>query len=258
MSDDGHPTPDIGHPTNPFLSKIFPIFPFRKFIIKSNQNKTEMRNKSFLFLLIALFFSINGFAQKRKNKKAKKHQTTLVKNDPLFSAEKFSALKWRNIGPFRGGRSNASSGVIGDPMTYYFGSVGGGVWKTTDAGMTWKNISDGFFKSGSVGAIAVAANDPNVIYVGMGEHAVRGVMSSHGDGMYKSTDAGKTWKHIGLDDSRHIGSIRVHPTNSDVLYVAVQGSVWTTSKDKGIYKSTDGGTTWQQKSFSLVTISVSS
>ena len=106
----------------------------------------------------------------------------------------FKPVKWRSIGPFRGGRSVAGTGVVGDPRTYYMGTTGGGLWKTTDMGISWKNISDGFFKTGSVGAIAVAESDPNVVYVGMGEHAVRGVMTHHGDGVYRSTDAGKTWK----------------------------------------------------------------
>ncbi len=156
----------------------------------------------------------------------------------------FHGLEWRNIGPFRGGRSNAVVGVLNDPMTYYFGSVGGGVFKTTDAGLSWKNISDGYFKTGSVGAMAIAESDQNIIYVGMGEHAVRGVMTSHGDGMYKSMDAGKTWTHIGLDKSRHIAEIRIHPTNPDVVYVAVQGAVHNASEDRGVYKSEDGGATW--------------
>src|SRR5688572_19881186 len=106
----------------------------------------------------------------------------------------FKTVKWRSIGPFRGGRSVAGTGVVGDPKTYYMGTTGGGLWKTDDMGITWRNISDGYFKTGSVGAIAVAESDPNVIYVGMGEHAPRGVMTHHGDGVYRSTDAGKTWK----------------------------------------------------------------
>ncbi|MEL6941295.1 MAG: glycosyl hydrolase [Bacteroidota bacterium] len=160
-------------------------------------------------------------------------------------SQQFHGLKWRNIGPFRGGRANAITGVLGDPMTYYFGSVGGGIWKTEDAGLSWKNISDGYFKTASVGAIAIAESDQNVIYVGMGEHAVRGVMTSHGDGMYKSVDGGKTWEHIGLEHSRHIAEIRIHPSNPDVVYVAVQGALHMASEDRGVYKSMDGGKTWE-------------
>ncbi|MEM9849454.1 MAG: glycosyl hydrolase [Bacteroidota bacterium] len=159
-------------------------------------------------------------------------------------SQQFHGLSFRNIGPFRGGRANAITGVLNDPMTYYFGSVGGGVWKTEDAGLNWKNISDGYLKTGSVGAIAIADSDPNIIYLGMGEHAVRGVMTSHGDGMYKSMDAGKTWQHIGLEQSRHIAEIRIHPDNPDLVYVAVQGALHKASEARGIYKSEDGGKTW--------------
>lgn len=123
----------------------------------------------------------------------------------------FKSVKWRCIGPFRGGRSNCATGVVGNTQVYYQGSTGGGVWKTDDAGLTWKNISDGYFKTGSVGAVTVAESDPNVVYVGMGEHAVRGVMTSYGDGVYKSTDAGKTWKKMGLDATQHIARIVIHP-----------------------------------------------
>ncbi|MFK7821855.1 MAG: WD40/YVTN/BNR-like repeat-containing protein, partial [Planctomycetaceae bacterium] len=164
-------------------------------------------------------------------------------------AEQFGAIKFRNIGPFRGGRTNAVSGVSGDPLTYYMGSTGGGVWKTADAGITWSNVSDGHIKSGSVGAIAVAPGDSNVVYVGMGEHAVRGVMTSHGDGIYRSTDAGRTWKHIGLKNSRHIAAIRVHPDNPDHVYVAVQGALYGPSEDRGVYRSTDAGATWEKVLF---------
>jgi hypothetical protein len=158
----------------------------------------------------------------------------------------FATMRWRNIGPTRGGRSVAAAGVVQDPQTYYFGSTGGGLWKTTDAGTTWNNISDGYFKTGSVGAIAVAESDPNVIYVGMGEHAVRGVMTTHGDGVYKSTDAGATWTHMGLAETRVISRIRVHPTNPDLVYVAAQGATHGWTEDRGIYRSRDGGTTWDK------------
>ncbi len=154
-------------------------------------------------------------------------------------------MKWRNIGPFRGGRSVASCGVIGDPLTYYMGTTGGGLWKTEDAGQFWTNISDGFFKTGSVGAVAVAESDPNVVYCGMGEHAPRAVMTSHGDGMYKSTDAGKTWKHIGLETTQHIAEIKIHPSNPDIVYVAVQGNLYGPNKERGVYKTIDGGASWQ-------------
>ena len=163
--------------------------------------------------------------------------------------EYFKPLKYRNIGPFRGGRSVTATGVIGDPMTYYMGTTGGGLWKTTDAGKQWDNISDGFFEMGSVGAVAVSASNPNIVYCGMGEHAVRGVMTSYGDGVYKSTDAGKTWKKIGLEKTQHIARIVIHPTNPEIVYVAAQGALYGPNKERGIYKSTDGGTTWKQVLF---------
>ncbi|GJM34412.1 MAG: hypothetical protein DHS20C18_34130 [Saprospiraceae bacterium] len=164
----------------------------------------------------------------------------------LFNPALYQGLQWRNIGPFRGGRSVAVSGVPGNPMTYYMGSTGGGVWKTEDAGLSWKNISDGVFKAGSIGAISVAESDPNIIYVGTGEHAVRGVMTSHGDGIYKSTDSGKTWKYIGLPDSRQIAEIRINPQDPNIVFVAVQGSIFGRSEHRGVYKSTDGGGTWRK------------
>jgi len=202
-----------------------------------------MKKALLLLLAIVILCPTSTFAQKKKK------QTASAPAQFAFQAEKFKSLTFRNIGPFRGGRSNTVTGVPGDPMTYFFGSVGGGVWKTEDAGITWKNCSDGFFKSGSVGAIAVAPSDVNVVYAGMGEHAVRGVMTSHGDGMYKSTDGGRTWKHIGLDNSRHIAAIRIHPHNPDLVYVAVQGALYGDSADRGIYKSTDGGEIWQKMLF---------
>lgn len=161
-----------------------------------------------------------------------------------FDSSAFRALQWRNIGPFRGGRADAISGVTSNPMVYYVGYTGGGVWKTENAGTDWKNISDGFFKTSSIGAIALSESDPNVVYVGTGEHAVRGQSSSFGDGMYKSTDAGKTWARIGLEKTKQIAAIRVHPKNPDLVYVAAQGERWAGSADRGIYRSADGGKTW--------------
>jgi photosystem II stability/assembly factor-like uncharacterized protein len=154
------------------------------------------------------------------------------------------ALQWRNIGPFRGGRADAISGVTSNPMIYYAGYTGGGLWKTENAGNDWKNISDGFFKTSSIGAIAVAESDANVVYVGTGEHAVRGQSSSFGDGMYKSTDAGRTWTRSGLEKTKQISAIRVHPKNPDLVYVAAQGDRWIGTSDRGIYRSADGGKSW--------------
>lgn len=158
----------------------------------------------------------------------------------------FKSMKYRSIGPFRGGRSNSATGIIGDPFTYYMGTTGGGLWKTNDAGNTWNNISDGFFKTGSVGAVAASESNPNIIYVGMGEHAPRGVMTSYGDGVYKSYDAGKTWKHMGLEKTMQISRIVIHPKNPDIVLVAAQGAIHGATQDRGIYKSIDGGTTWKK------------
>ncbi len=164
----------------------------------------------------------------------------------VFDSTSFAALQWRSIGPFRGGRANAIAGVPSQPMVFYTGYTGGGVWKTDDAGLTWKNISDSQFRLGSIGAIAVAESDANVVYVGTGEHAVRGQSSSFGNGVYRSTDAGKTWKHLGLDATQQISAVRVHPTNPDIVWVAAQGNRWTGTTERGVYRSIDGGKTWTQ------------
>ena len=161
----------------------------------------------------------------------------------------FNNLKYRSIGPFRGGRANAGTGVLGNSLIYYMGTTGGGVWKTSDAGQHWINCSDGFFKMGSVGAIAVSESHNNVVYVGMGEHAPRGVMTSHGDGVYKSTDAGKTWNHIGLKETQHIARIVIHPRDPNILWVAAQGALNGPTEERGIYKSTNGGKSWTRTLF---------
>ncbi|MEE9125879.1 MAG: hypothetical protein V3U11_01950, partial [Planctomycetota bacterium] len=157
------------------------------------------------------------------------------------------ALSWRQVGPFRGGRSAAATGVRGQPNVYYFGACGGGVWQTKDAGVTWKNVSDGYF-GGSIGAVEVALSDPNVIYAGGGEVTVRGNVS-HGDGLWKSTDAGRTWKFMGLGDSQTIPRIRVHPENPDLVYVAALGHLYGPNKERGVYRSKDGGKTFEQVLF---------
>src|SRR5580698_5401166 len=153
-------------------------------------------------------------------------------------------LRFRLIGPFRGGRSVAVAGVPSDPKTYYFGATGGGVWKTTDAGLSWLPVSDGFFKTGSVGALAVAAADPNTIYAGMGEACVRG-NASNGDGVYKSIDGGRTWRNVGLEQTYHIGAVKIHPKNPDIVYVAALGHLWGPNPERGVYRSLDGGQTWK-------------
>jgi len=159
--------------------------------------------------------------------------------------ELMSSLKWREIGPWRGGRVTAVTGVPGNDRLYYMGATGGGVWKTVNAGISWENISDEDFNVGTIGAIGIAESDINVIYVGTGEAPIRGVTTSHGDGMYKSTDAGETWTHIGLDHAGQISRVIVHPNNPDLVYVAVQGQIWGPS-ERGVYRSEDGGESWDQ------------
>jgi photosystem II stability/assembly factor-like uncharacterized protein len=159
----------------------------------------------------------------------------------------YDAQEWRSIGPYRGGRSCAVTGVPGNPLLYYFGSTGGGVWKTNDGGQSWKNISDGYF-GGSIGSVAVSESDPNVIYVGGGEKTVRGNVS-YGYGVWKSVDGGKSWMHIGLKDSRHIPRIRIHPRNPDIAYAAVLGDLYKPSDERGVYKTINGGETWTKVLF---------
>ena len=156
--------------------------------------------------------------------------------------------RWRCIGPFRGGRVVAVAGDVNDTGTFYFGACAGGVWKTQDAGQYWECISDGFFKTASVGALAVSEADPNVIYAGTGEATIR-IDVSHGDGVYKSTDAGRSWQHLGLDDTRHIGKIRIHPRDPDTVFVAALGHAFGRNQQRGVFKSTDGGASWQHVLF---------
>ncbi len=160
-----------------------------------------------------------------------------------FDEGLYDGLEFRGIGPYRGGRSAAVTGVTSQPSTFYFGATGGGVWKTDDAGQTWRNISDGFF-GGSIGAVAVSEWDPNVIYVGGGEKTVRGNVS-HGYGMFRSTDAGATWESIGLADTRHIARVRIHPRNPDLVYAAAMGHLFGPNEQRGVFRSRDGGDTWE-------------
>src|SRR5260221_9173022 len=161
-----------------------------------------------------------------------------------LDASMLKGMAWREVGPYRGGRADSVEGIVGDRNTYYFGSCGGGVWKSSDGGQNWKAVSDGFF-GGSIGAVAVASSDPSVVYAGTGEETVRGNVSS-GDGMWKSTDAGKTWTKIGLEDSRHIGRIRVHPHDPNLVYVAAMGHAFGPNETRGVFRSKDGGKSWQR------------
>ena len=156
-----------------------------------------------------------------------------------------TGLRWRNIGPNRGGRSIGVTGSTARPLEYYFGATGGGLWKTTDAGTTWKAVSDGHFQTSSVGAVAVAESQPDTVWVGMGEVQLRGNVIQ-GDGVYKSVDAGKTWKHMGLADSQAIARIRVHPTNPDTVYVAALGHTYGPNEERGVFRTRDGGATWKR------------
>lgn len=189
-----------------------------------------------LMTLALLVLSPELSAQKRNRKN---------KDGITYDGALYDALTFRLVGPFRGGRATAVAGVVQDPMSYYMGATGG-VWKTDNAGESWYNVSDGFFNTASVGAITVAESDPNVVYVGMGEAPVRGVMTSHGDGVYKSTDGGKTWEHIGLENTRHISKIVVDPRDPNIVIVGAQGSPYGATEDRGIYKSNDGGKTWNK------------
>jgi photosystem II stability/assembly factor-like uncharacterized protein len=190
-------------------------------------------------LLLLLLFSVAAVAQK-KDPKEKTNSLT-------FDEKLYKGMEWRSIGPFRGGRSAAVTGVPGKPNLFYMGATGGGVWRTKDAGNTWYNLSDGFFGS-SIGSVAVSEWDNNVIYVGQGEGTVRGNVS-YGHGMWKSTDAGKTWIFAGLKDSKHIPRIRIHPKNPELVYAAVMGDLFKSSEERGVYKSEDGGKNWKRVLF---------
>ena len=190
--------------------------------------------KKLLLISIFLFCVIISFAQKRNNSK----------ETISFNQELYSSIKYRLVGPFRGGRAGTVTGVVSNRNLYYMGTAGGGVWKTEDAGNTWKSISDGYF-GGSIGAVAVSESDPNIIYVGEGEQTLRGNVSS-GKGMWKSNDAGETWTYIGLPKSEHISRIRIHPSNPNILYVGVIGNLWKPNIERGLYKSINGGNTWSK------------
>ena len=190
--------------------------------------------RSLIALFFVLFLTQFGHAQRKKSKAV----------EPTFDSSLYGSLEYRELGPFRGGRAAAVTGVPEQPNLFYFGATGGGVWKTEDGGKTYANISDGFF-GGSIGSIAVAKSDPNVIYVGGGEVTVRGNVSS-GYGVWKSEDAGKTWQFAGLPKSRHIPRIVIDPQNPEIVYAAVLGNIYKPTQNRGVYKSIDGGKTWSK------------
>ena len=195
-------------------------------------------------LLTACMFLLTAQNTTAQSRRSKKQNTTKI--DPKLH----ESVQYRSIGPFRGGRSAAAVGVPNQSKVFYFGATGGGVWKTTDGGVTYKNISDGYF-GGSIGSVAVAPSDPNVLYVGGGEVTVRGNVSS-GKGVWKSVDAGSTWTYSGLPNSRHIPRMVIHPQNPDIVYAAVLGDLYKPNNDRGVYKSTDGGKSWKKILFSDV------
>jgi len=199
---------------------------------------THLQSMGMLLLLLLLCAMALPTSAQRKKKQANS-EPILTYNDALYKN-----MKYRLVGPFRGGRSCTVTGVPGKPNLFYFGSTGGGVWRTKDGGQTWENISDGFF-GGSIGAVAVSDYDNNVIYAGGGEKTVRGNVS-YGYGMWKTMDAGKTWEQIGLKNSRHIGRIRIHPKNPDLVYAAVMGDLYKSSDERGVYRSKDGGKNWEK------------
>ncbi len=172
----------------------------------------------------------------------------VAQRSETYDEKLYNALEWRSIGPHRGGRVTAVAGIPSQPYVYYMGATGGGVWKTVDGGQTWEPVADEFLGTGSIGAIAVAPSDPNVVYVATGEACIRG-NTSPGDGFYKSTDAGKTWTHVGLRDAGQVGGLTVHPTNPDVVYAAVLGHAFGANQTRGIYRSRDGAATWERVLF---------
>jgi len=206
-------------------------------------NKLNIASKWVLSLAFLLFLTITLETEaQRRNRRNTEPAAPAVD----LNASIYSDIQYRSIGPFRGGRSATVTGVPGKPNLFYMGATGGGVWRTENGGTTWNNISDGYF-GGSIGAVAVSESNNQVLYVGQGEQTVRGNVSSGFEGIWKSTDGGETWKNMGLKDAMHVGRIKIHPTNADVAWVAVMGDLFKSSETRGIYKTTDGGKTWNKK-----------
>src|SRR5205085_8898152 len=218
------------------LATVFFIFPEPyPFVPFATQISLHMRK---IFFVLIGFISFHAFAQKEKQTQ------TVSDSDSIF----FSKMKYRLVGPFRGGRSGAVTGSYKNKNTFYFGSTGGGVWKTADGGNTWNNISDKYF-GGSIGSVAVAPSDETIIYAAEGENTMRGNVSEGLGGMWRSDDGGRSWKNIGLKDGRHIIRIVIHPKNPDIVWVAVMGHLFGPNLERGVYKTTDGGKTWKKTLF---------
>src|SRR2546427_9186715 len=201
------------------------------------------------FAIVLLISSVSPAQKQTESQRERKpkEQAAAVENAtpaPKNEDPTFKGMKYRPIGPFRGGRSLTASGIPGDPTTYYFGSTGGGVWKSTDGAMTWTSVFD---KEGvgSIGSVAVSASEPSTVYVGTGEACIRGNIS-HGDGVYKSLDGGKTWKNVGLRDTRAIGRVIVNPRNPDIVFVAALGHPYGPNPERGIFRTSDGGKNWER------------
>ncbi|HTI10201.1 MAG TPA: hypothetical protein VL832_16650 [Puia sp.] len=197
---------------------------------------------SLLLLLLATGFSVSSFAQKKQ--KAPSPAVSTERADSLY----FSPVKYRLLGPFRGGRADAVSGSLKNKNTFYFGATGGGLWKTMDGGNNWKNVSDGFF-GGGVGAVSVAPSDETIVYAGEGECTLRNNVSENLGGIWRTDNGGRTWKNLGLKDSRHIERILIHPKDPDIVWVAVMGHLFGPNTERGVFKTTDGGKSWKKVLF---------
>src|SRR5262245_62372395 len=209
-----------------------------------------MPNRRVLLSVAALFPLTSALAQTGTPAPTVFRRPTVLTAPYTGSVESqtFSGLRYRTVGPARGGRVTTVTGVSSQPFTFYMGSTGGGVWKTVDAGQTWVNVTDGQIGVGSMGAIDVSQSDPNTVYIGTGSDGLRSNVSI-GDGVYKSTDAGKTWTHVGLRDAGNIGGLRVHPSNPDVAFVAAIGNPFRPNADRGVFRTKDGGKSWQKVLF---------
>ena len=223
------------------LKKLLTIISLNYIIKLASIYSQIMYRKYYLETILSLLFIFIAFGNSQAQKKRKSKNAS---QEAKYDEDLYKGLEYRLIGPFRGGRSAAVTGVPGEPNLFYFGATGGGIWKTTDGGREWNNISDGFF-GGSIGSISVAETDKNVIYVGGGEKTVRGNVSS-GYGVWKSVDAGKSWEASGLKSSRHISRIAIHPRDPSTVYAAVMGNIYKPTDDRGVFKSIDGGKTWDK------------